>query len=135
MGLNVEIKLFFQEVPWFVLLFSLPICLTMYAKYKRKLAADNLPLCQEFLICGVLKRPDSTVRQRFVEFYVHRRCNISSSVEKSGKFSQLSESAVFVQLRARCYLHFRKLQILLWNCSSYTKSKGDNVGPGFSKPD
>ena len=91
---------------------------------KRKLAADNLLLSQEFLIFGVLKRPDSTVRQRFVEFYVHRRCNISSSVEKSEKFSQLSGKAFLVQLRVRCYLQYsRKPQILLWNCSSYTKSK------------
>ena len=76
----------------------------MYAKYKRKLAADNLLLCQEFLVFGVLKRSDSTVRQRFVEFYVHRRCNISPSVKKSGKFSQLSENAFLGQLRTRCYL-------------------------------
>ena len=96
---------------------------------KRKLAADNLLLSQEFLIFGVLKRTDSTVRQRFVEFYVHRRCNISSSVEKSGKLSQLSENAVFVQLRARCYLRdSRKPQIPIRNCSSYKKkSKGNNV--------
>ena len=61
-------------------------------------ASDNLLLCQEFLVFGVLKRSDSTVRQCFVEFYVHGRCNISSSVEKSGKLSQLSENAFLVQL-------------------------------------
>ena len=71
----------------------------MYSKYKRKLDGDNLLLCQEFLIFDILKRSDSTVRQRFVEFYIHRRCNISSSIEKSGKFSQLSDNAFLVQCK------------------------------------
>ena len=97
-GLTVEIKAIFSRSTMICSLILITLSLTMYAKYKRKLDGDNLLLCQEFLIFGILKRSDSTVRQRFVEFYIHRRCNISSSIEKSGKFSQLSDNAFLVHL-------------------------------------
>ena len=106
-GLTVEIKAIFSRSTMICSLILITLCLTMHSKYKRKLDGDNLLLCQEFLIFDILKRSDSTVRQCFVEFYVHRRCNISSSVKKSGKFSQLSENVFLVQFRgqnAACHI-------------------------------
>ena len=105
--LTLEIKLFFKK---YHDLFSNSHYLYAWLcmqNIRENSAGDNLLLCQEFLIFGVLKRSDSTVRQCFVEFYVHRRCNISSSVKKSGKFSQLSENVFLVQFRgqnAACHI-------------------------------